>query len=334
MKHHHVIIGGTFDHFHLGHKKLIDKAFRLGRRITTGISKKSLFKNKLLALTIEDYTTRKKNIVEYLKKNNWQDKVKFKPIVNFFGTTLIDKTIDAIVVSKLTKRNALIINQERKKIGFPELKIIIVDDILACDGHLLTSEKIRMGEIDRKGNQYQISNIKYQKERLILPEEMREELRRPLGRVIKPKEFIKSLKFLKSRKIPMIISVGDIITMELLKNDVYPDVKIIDFRCRRKEIPIPNKFSILKKYKNKPGTINIKTADRLKRLIKNAAINKQKSWLVIDGEEDLMALPAILFAPLHSLVLYGQMDLGVVMVEVTEEVKNKVKSILNLFEIS
>ena len=51
----------------------------------------------------------------------------------------------------------------------------------------------------------------------------------------------------------------------------------------------------------------------------------------VKGEEDLLALPAILLAPLHSIMLYGQMDMGIVMVEVTEEKKKEVMEILKKF---
>jgi len=43
----------------------------------------------------------------------------------------------------------------------------------------------------------------------------------------------------------------------------------------------------------------------------------------VTGEEDLLALPAIVLAPLGSVVLYGQYDKGVVINEVTEELKKK-----------
>ena len=56
------------------------------------------------------------------------------------------------------------------------------------------------------------------------------------------------------------------------------------------------------------------------------------SQIKIQGEEDLLALPAILLAPLGSVVIYGQKDLGVVVVEVTEEKKEEVKKIINLFQ--
>src|SRR4030042_4817507 len=104
MKFNHVIIGGTFDRLHLGHKKVINKAFENGKLVTIGIAERFLFKNKLLSQTIEDYPTRKKNLVDYLKENNWGKRTKFVPIVNFYGTTLVDKTIEAIIVAAAPKK--------------------------------------------------------------------------------------------------------------------------------------------------------------------------------------------------------------------------------------
>ena len=48
-------------------------------------------------------------------------------------------------------------------------------------------------------------------------------------------------------------------------------------------------------------------------------------FLVVDGEEDLLALPSILFAPLNAYVLYGQPNEGIVVVSVTESLKIKVQ---------
>jgi uncharacterized protein (UPF0218 family) len=40
----------------------------------------------------------------------------------------------------------------------------------------------------------------------------------------------------------------------------------------------------------------------------------------------------MLLAPLNSIVLYGQSNLGVIIVQITEELKNKVEGILRQFE--
>ena len=128
----------------------------------------------------------------------------------------------------------------------------------------------------------------------------------------------------------MLIAVGDIIVDSLLKAGINPDVKVIDFRSRKisikRTVPFwdcPKKGLSLE---NKPGTINLKTAEKLKELIR-----KGKGWLVVDGEEDLLALPVILFSPLNSLVFYGHWQLGVVEVIVSEKIKNRVLKIINRF---
>ena len=43
--------------------------------------------------------------------------------------------------------------------------------------------------------------------------------------------------------------------------------------------------------------------------------------IIVDGEEDLATLPAILYAPLGSAVVYGQPNEGSVLVDVTPEKK-------------
>ena len=51
--------------------------------------------------------------------------------------------------------------------------------------------------------------------------------------------------------------------------------------------------------------------------------------IVVDGEEDLATLPAIVYAPLGSAVVYGQPNEGSVAVVVTPERKEYAKSIMD-----
>ena len=162
----------------------------------------------------------------------------------------------------------------------------------------------------------------------------------------------------------MVIAVGDIITMALERNGFIPDVKIIDFRSRRQQLTdpaaalLPASARDLRavegpsaratrqfKYINNPGTINTETVYILQSAIKKyfqtgqkpsfvplSGTSKGKQTIVIDGEEDLLALPAILLAPRESVVLYGQMGLGVIIIEVTEQKKEKIKKLLEKFD--
>ena len=75
---------------------------------------------------------------------------------------------------------------------------------------------------------------------------------------------------------------------------------------------------------NPPGTLSTESIILLRDLIKQNI----DSLIVVDGEEDLLALPSILFAPINGHVLYGQPNEGLVIVSVTESLKVKVYGIL------
>ena len=50
--------------------------------------------------------------------------------------------------------------------------------------------------------------------------------------------------------------------------------------------------------------------------------------MVVDGEEDLLTIVAVLLAPYGSMVMYGQPKQGVVVLEVKEEVKKRFREII------
>ena len=166
-----------------------------------------------------------------------------------------------------------------------------------------------------------------------MPESLRPMLQKPLGKVFKDTKSL--LHYINIMKCVIIVAVGDIIVDSLLKEGIDPDVKVIDFRSRRKAIirtdhyrSVPDKGQSLI---NNPGTINLKTSEVIKEKIKLALYKKEKSWIVVSGEEDLLALPVILFAPLNSLVLYGHWQYGIIAVEVDEKIKDRVRKIIKKF---
>lgn len=325
----HIVLGGTFDHFHKGHKALLEKAFEIGKKITIGIATEEIYKDKFLSETVESFAIRKKSVEKYIKKYLPHDRaIDIISFSEFTGGADKNKNIDAIVVSKETYSNALKINRLREKNKLTMLRIIVVNDVLADDGELISSERIRAGEIDKNGHIYRLSSINYQ---LFMPESLRPTLQKPLGRIYKTtRQIIVGANLDSPKKPVMVIAVGDIIVDSLLKNGIDPDVKIIDFRSRRKRTDLFAKRQLVKKGPsliNNPGTINLKTAEVLRQMV----LQPHNSWLVVEGEEDLLALPAILFAPLNSLVLYGHWQLGIIAVEVDEKIKNKARNIVKKF---
>ncbi|MEK7165601.1 MAG: GTP-dependent dephospho-CoA kinase family protein, partial [Patescibacteria group bacterium] len=118
------------------------------------------------------------------------------------------------------------------------------------------------------------------------------------------------------------------------KKRIVPDISIVDFKIQRKVVYKNleelgfRKIKLLKKAKNEAGTISKEAEIVLSSLIKNEA---KPSILQIEGEEDLLALLSIFLAPLKSLIVYGQPNEGIVVVEVTEEKKQSARNLLNKF---
>jgi uncharacterized protein (UPF0218 family) len=80
--------------------------------------------------------------------------------------------------------------------------------------------------------------------------------------------------------------------------------------------------------KNPQGTIT----DEAEETIANALQGKQTVKIIVDGEEDLLALPAIVHSADKSFVIYGQPYEGIVVVKTTLEKKAEIKAILNSIE--
>lgn len=329
-KYQHSILGGTFDHLHIGHKKLIDIAFNQSEKIIIGLATEKLYRQKFLAGLIDAYQIRESELKKYLQEKNYLPRAEIIPLEDIFGPSLKIKDINAVFVTQTTLPNAKIINDKRLEAGLTPLEIITVPFVKDDSGETITSERIRLGEIDRNGHIY--ADIFKDKEKLILPPNLRNQLRKPVGTVITDINKIKESITGQS----LLITVGDIVTKSLRDIDCFPDIEIIDFKTRRslidKKIIDQYKKTNKKTYLNEPGSIHKEVVDVYKEAVRNCVTRHDKQIIIIEGEEDLLTLPAILLAPLRSLVCYGQFDLNsVIMVEVTEKKKKFVSNLLEKF---
>lgn len=163
--------------------------------------------------------------------------------------------------------------------------------------------------------------------RAIFSEELKERLRRPLGKLIPgtPAETSRILAERLRNVSGKIIAVGDRVSHELAALGVNTDVYVVDDKIERREVePFTIPGALVMTCENKPGTISDEAYTTLK-----TAIDTSGPVIVrVKGEEDLLALVAIIEAPLGSLVIYGQPSMGVVIVEVDEETKRYALSIL------
>lgn len=338
MKKNHLILGGTFDHFHVGHELFLRSALEAASgRLTIGITTLPLYANKPLSQTIETYAEREKNVKKFLAKINKNGlKVEIIPIKTIYGTSLTDVTIDGIVVTPETEPGAYAINRRREEAVMKPLEVITVPLVLGTDGQPVSSFRIRYGDIDRNGLSYY--KFLVSTKIISLPEALRPQLRRPIGDVYHgsltdPLPVVNSiLSTIKEFTPPMTYTIGDIIYINMAEAGYRASVAVIDHKSRREalspDISPRSGPSPLARYRNRAGTIEDEAVIGLYRLRDRYWETKTPQLLEIEGEEDLLALPAILSAPLDSFVLYGQRDEGVVLVRVTEKKKKEVVELL------
>jgi pantetheine-phosphate adenylyltransferase len=141
-----VAVGGTFDKFHDGHKKLLSTAFEIGDKIEIGVTSDAFGG---LKGDIDSCKVRMDNL-----KSFFSDKSNFiiVPLEDPYGTTIYDKDFEAIVVTEETEPTALEINKIRSSKGMKPLDIVVVSFVLAYDGTPISSTRIRSGEINQSGN--------------------------------------------------------------------------------------------------------------------------------------------------------------------------------------
>ena len=144
-KYNKVAVGGTFDKFHDGHKKLLSTAFELGNQIEIGVTSDEFGG---LKGDIDSCKERMDNLKLFFK-----DKSNFNVVSldDPFGTTIYEADFDAIVVSEETEPNAVKINEIRTSKDMNPLDIVIVSFVLAEDGNPISSTRIRRGEINKNG---------------------------------------------------------------------------------------------------------------------------------------------------------------------------------------
>ena len=166
----------------------------------------------------------------------------------------------------------------------------------------------------------------------VLTPELRIELKKPLGTLIKGSsaETMKKLKEMVARdNPPILVSVGDTVSKNLHKHNFCPKLMIVDNKCMRRKVQ-PTKLQAQKivHVQNPQGTITDETI----KATRNAMEDKQSVEIVVDGEEDLLALIAISYAPENSYIIYGQPHEGIVVVKATSGKKAEIAAILGAME--
>ena len=147
-----VLIGGTFDGLHKGHREFIRKAFELGGdKVLICLTSDSMMRDKVLALKIEKFGARKRKLINYLGQKKWIGRAEIVKIENPF-TEGLRPGLTRIIVSRETRANAEKINAMRTERHLPPMEIVEIRWVTGEDGKPISDARIRKGEIDAEGN--------------------------------------------------------------------------------------------------------------------------------------------------------------------------------------
>jgi len=150
-KFHLVALGGTFDILHKGHFALLQKGFSISSKVIIGLTSDELAAKKGKNL-LHEYFKRYHTLESMIKKNFPNSEFEISKLDNDFGPAVLEKEVEALVVSEETIEKGQILNKLRHERQIPPVEIVSVPMVLATDGKRISTSRIKNSEIDADGN--------------------------------------------------------------------------------------------------------------------------------------------------------------------------------------
>ena len=162
-------------------------------------------------------------------------------------------------------------------------------------------------------------------------------LKKPFGTLLRNNQLTREKIDNIIGNVDYIVTVGDATTELILSLGILPKISIIDrIERRKKRENLEKIFSYYEKYKrnnilskynckNPAGSITTEAYSLIERLIGK----DEFSVIIVEGEEDLLALPIFCLAPKKSIVMYGQPLEGLVIVSIDNKIRSKAQALLN-----
>lgn len=146
-----VAMGGTFDVIHKGHITLLSEAFSISDKVIIGLTSNQWASKKGKDL-LNDFDKRLEKLVKVIEKNFPNNSFEISKLDNDFGPAVLEKKVQALVVSDETSNQGEVLNLLRKQKNLPPVDVVVVPMVLAKDGNKISTTRIKNQEIDYDGN--------------------------------------------------------------------------------------------------------------------------------------------------------------------------------------
>ncbi|OIB58496.1 GTP-dependent dephospho-CoA kinase family protein [Natrialba sp. SSL1] len=190
----------------------------------------------------------------------------------------------------------------------------------------MTPDDTSTGDADRKRAQSDDAPNRDYDQLLVLPDDLRHELKEPMGPIETDAE-----RLLESVDGPL-IAVGDVVTYHLLQAGRVPDVAFVDERTKRDAVDEEIRDTVATEPTHEAVNPPAELSGDVIRALREGLDDEEPATVLVDGEEDLVAVPAIAAAPEGASVVYGQPDEGMVHVRVTSEHRAEMRDLLERFD--
>jgi len=295
-----------------------------------GITDGELISDTLeLAQIIQPLEIRKANLENYLEAEDVANQMQTVTISSYDELLQLKGEYRFLIFEgpccEEIKENALEIRY--KQLGVQD-ELIRLKPVRALDGDKLSSARIRLGEIDRKGSP--LRGTKEPPRRL--PDSSRSGLQTPKGEVFSMntgRPEVAVVDKIQMENPNCVIAVGDVTSETLIAEGYTPDVCVIDGITKRGVYP--TNISLERQYTifNPAATLYPEAWSAMATAIDDEG----KSLIFVEGEEDLMGFPAVLLAKEGAVLLYGQPNVGIVWVPVNRENRELAKGFLEQMPI-
>lgn len=141
----YVAVGGTFDHFHSGHKVLLSTAaLNAMQKLRVGVTDASLLTQKRFAESLQSIELRMENVAQFLHKMRPDLELELAPISEISGGTKSIPDVEALVVSQETAKSLGIINEMRAANGgLAPMVGITIPQVESPTGESISSTALR-----------------------------------------------------------------------------------------------------------------------------------------------------------------------------------------------
>ena len=146
-----IAMGGTFDIIHQGHITLLSTGFEISDKVIIGLTSDE-FVQKKGKIPLHKYDERLKNLTLTIFKTFPDAYFEIIQLNNDFGPAVLEKEVQALIVSDETSDQGNVLNKLRTERNLPLVEIVVVPMFLAKDGVRISSTRIKNSEIDSDGN--------------------------------------------------------------------------------------------------------------------------------------------------------------------------------------